>query len=231
MTSRGERSLRDESAVVLAASGGAAEGHKGRRGRRHGYGEKSAPSAGEERLAKLVRERGGYNIVEVGYQGFGQPSVPESVERAIVQGARRVIVVPIGFADANLSEMVVTLRQQHPDVEILYVDQPLDPVRYADSIITRIRDHDMAYMAGQAEASLVHLSALQQGETGMIYDFEAGHTLVSRLSALGFTPDVRVTMLQNFGHGPVIVSVRDTRIALGRGEAGRIRVRRSNSEE
>jgi len=31
-------------------------------------------------------------------------------------------------------------------------------------------------------------------------------------------------MVQNFGHGPVIVLVRDTRIALGRGEVSRVRV-------
>ncbi|MBU1749340.1 MAG: ferrous iron transport protein A [Chloroflexi bacterium] len=29
-------------------------------------------------------------------------------------------------------------------------------------------------------------------------------------------------MVQNYGHGPIIVTVRDTRIALGRGEAGKI---------
>ena len=78
---------------------------------------------------------------------------------------------------------------------------------------------------------LIRLSALGTGGTGVIYDFVAGHTLVSRLSALGFTPDVRVTMVQNFGHGPVIVSVRDTRIALGRGEAGKVRVRISDKEQ
>jgi len=78
---------------------------------------------------------------------------------------------------------------------------------------------------------LIRLSALETGGTGVIYDFVAGHTLVSRLSALGFTPDARVTMVQNFGHGPVIVSIRDTRLALGRGEAGKVRVRISDKEQ
>lgn len=43
---------------------------------------------------------------------------------------------------------------------------------------------------------------------------------------LGFTPGTRVTVIQNYGHGPLIVRVRDTRVALGRGEAEKILVRR-----
>lgn len=61
----------------------------------------------------------------------------------------------------------------------------------------------------------------------MISGFEAGHTLISRLSALGFTPGAEVHMVQNFGQGPVIVAIRETRIALGRGEAMRVLVRRA----
>jgi ferrous iron transport protein A len=45
---------------------------------------------------------------------------------------------------------------------------------------------------------------------------------MSHLAPLGFTPGARVEMVQNFGHGPVIVMVRGTRIALGRGEAQKI---------
>jgi ferrous iron transport protein A len=47
---------------------------------------------------------------------------------------------------------------------------------------------------------------------------------VSRLAALGFTIGAEVTMVQNFGHGPLIVLVRDTRVALGRGEAAKVLV-------
>lgn len=48
--------------------------------------------------------------------------------------------------------------------------------------------------------------------------------MTSRLATLGFTPDARVTMVQNFGRGPIIVMVRGTRIALGRGEAEKVMV-------
>ena len=48
-----------------------------------------------------------------------------------------------------------------------------------------------------------------------------------RLVSLGLTPGAHVAMAQNFGRGPLIVMVRGTRIALGRGEAARIFVQPS----
>jgi ferrous iron transport protein A len=53
---------------------------------------------------------------------------------------------------------------------------------------------------------------------------------MSRLATLGFTPGAKLTMVQNFGRGPLIVSIRGTRIALGRGEATKVRVARGEGE-
>ena len=50
--------------------------------------------------------------------------------------------------------------------------------------------------------------------------------LAVSLVSLGFTPGVGVDMVQNYGHGPLIVALRGTRVALGRGEANKILVRR-----
>jgi len=72
----------------------------------------------------------------------------------------------------------------------------------------------------------VPLSALRAGEQGVVVELSAGRGLLARMASLGFTPGASVTVLQNFGRGPLIALVRDTRIALGRGEAGRILVRR-----
>ncbi len=66
------------------------------------------------------------------------------------------------------------------------------------------------------------LTDLKRQESGVVQELHGGAGFRSRLAALGFTPGVMVTMLQNRGHGPVIVSVRDTKIALGRGEATKI---------
>jgi len=69
------------------------------------------------------------------------------------------------------------------------------------------------------------LSELETGETAIVQDLRGGYGFRSRLAVLGFTPGVKITMLQNLSHGPIIVNLRDTRIALGRGEAKRVLVK------
>ncbi len=178
-----------------------------------------------DRLAEMVREGGGYDLVEVGYDHGQEPSIERAVEGVIARGATRVVVVPVGMMDSGLSEVISSVGQRHPEVEVVNGRQPTDMGHYADWILSKVREHDPGYADGEAAFGLARLEALKAGERAVIHDFDAGHTLVSRLSALGFTPGARVIMIQNYGHGPVIVSVRDTRIALGRGEASRIRVR------
>jgi ferrous iron transport protein A len=73
---------------------------------------------------------------------------------------------------------------------------------------------------------IVSLSALQAGEHGEVVELAGGRGMLSRMTALGFTPGADVTVLQNYGRGPLIARVRDARIALGRGEARRVYVRR-----
>lgn len=72
----------------------------------------------------------------------------------------------------------------------------------------------------------VPLTELATAQEGAVAELNGGPGLVSRLATLGFTPGALLTMVQNYGHGPLIVRVRDTRIALGRGEARKIMIRR-----
>jgi len=72
----------------------------------------------------------------------------------------------------------------------------------------------------------IPLTDLATDEEGAIIELGGGRDFVSRLATLGFTPGAPLRMLQNFGSGPLIVRVRDTRIALGRGEANKVVVRR-----
>ena len=73
---------------------------------------------------------------------------------------------------------------------------------------------------------LVSLNELRSREEGAVVELRGGRGFIARLAPLGFTPGVPLTMVQNYGHGPLIVRVRDTRIALGRGEAAQIIVQR-----
>jgi ferrous iron transport protein A len=72
----------------------------------------------------------------------------------------------------------------------------------------------------------VPLGALSMGEHAIVYALCGGRTVSNRLVSLGFTPGVELDMVQNFRHGPLIVELRGTRVALGRGEAEKILVRR-----
>jgi len=74
------------------------------------------------------------------------------------------------------------------------------------------------------------LNNLAPGEMGVVCELAGGWGFMSRLATLGFTPGARLTMVQNFGHGPLIVNIRDTRIALGRGEAAKVYVARDKGE-
>jgi ferrous iron transport protein A len=66
------------------------------------------------------------------------------------------------------------------------------------------------------------LSSLEEGHTAIVSGLSGGRRFVSRVSAMGFTPDTPVTMMQNRGRGPVLVYLRDTQVALGRGAAAKI---------
>jgi Fe2+ transport system protein FeoA len=78
----------------------------------------------------------------------------------------------------------------------------------------------------QSIQNSISLADLKTGEVAKITALNAGRNLNSRLSTLGFTLGVLVFMTHNYGHGPIVVTVRDTRIALGRGEAQTILVKR-----
>lgn len=70
------------------------------------------------------------------------------------------------------------------------------------------------------------LSSLGVGESGTVVRLEGGVGLVGRLAALGFTPGATIQVVRNNRFGPLIVSVLDTQIALGRGQAARVYVTR-----
>jgi Fe2+ transport system protein FeoA len=68
------------------------------------------------------------------------------------------------------------------------------------------------------------LSTVSSGEHVRICRIRGGHHFMSRLATLGFTPGAALRVVQNYGRGPIIVNLRDTRVALGRGEAAKIEV-------
>lgn len=72
----------------------------------------------------------------------------------------------------------------------------------------------------------VAVGELRPDQVGIIVDLSGGRSFMARLLALGCSPGAEVKVVHNSGHGPLIVSVRGTRVALGRGEAERLLVKR-----
>jgi ferrous iron transport protein A len=73
------------------------------------------------------------------------------------------------------------------------------------------------------------LDEMPAGEQAVILSFQSAHGITGRLTSLGFTPGAKILMSQNFGRGPLIVTVRGTRVALGRMEAAKIVVERGQA--
>ena len=78
---------------------------------------------------------------------------------------------------------------------------------------------------------LIELSMLPAGRQGTVRSLAGGHEFCSRVANLGFTPGAPLKVLQNRGHGPVLVSLRGTLVALGRAEAAKIVVREAGDDE
>lgn len=73
------------------------------------------------------------------------------------------------------------------------------------------------------------LSEVSTGIHATLQSITVGRELASRMTSLGLTPGASVTVLQNFGRGPLIINVRGTHVALGRGEAARLIVTEETS--
>jgi Fe2+ transport system protein FeoA len=73
-------------------------------------------------------------------------------------------------------------------------------------------------------AALVPLTTLTPGQRARLVRIEAGHQVVHRMSELGLTPGVELVVFQRNSRGPLLIAVRDTRLALGRGMADKVLV-------
>ena len=68
------------------------------------------------------------------------------------------------------------------------------------------------------------LTMVDEGNKAILRSIEGGRQLRGRLAALGLLPGTELEVIQNSGHGPFVVSVKGSRIVIGRGMAARISV-------
>ena len=68
------------------------------------------------------------------------------------------------------------------------------------------------------------LTNVRSGQPVVLVQISGGHRVAHRLAELGLTPGVQLEVLQNKG-GPILLAVRGTRLAIGRGMANKVMVR------
>jgi ferrous iron transport protein A len=68
------------------------------------------------------------------------------------------------------------------------------------------------------------LKNVRSGQPVVLVQISGGHRVAHRLAELGLTPGVQLEVLQNKG-GPILLAVRGTRLAIGRGMANKVIVR------
>nr|WP_297467537.1 FeoA family protein [Thermococcus sp.] len=73
---------------------------------------------------------------------------------------------------------------------------------------------------------IVPLISLRPGERGIVVDLRGGPNFRSKLYAMGLAPGAIIRVLENYPRGPVIVEAGGTRLALGKGMAMRVFVRK-----
>ncbi|HEY0603514.1 MAG TPA: CbiX/SirB N-terminal domain-containing protein [Herpetosiphonaceae bacterium] len=78
-------------------------------------------------VVNVIRERGVYPIVEVGFMEINEPSIPEAIERCVAQGAERVLAVPYFLHTGNhvtddLPTLLEAAQATYPQVEFLMGD-------------------------------------------------------------------------------------------------------------
>ena len=66
------------------------------------------------------------------------------------------------------------------------------------------------------------LSVVDAGEEVTLIDIEGGRGIRSKLYSMGLVPGVALKVLNRNSAGPVMVAVRDSRLAIGRGMARKI---------
>ena len=69
------------------------------------------------------------------------------------------------------------------------------------------------------------LSKIAQGKTVCIVSVHAGQGLRSRLATMGLVPKIKIKVVHNGRQGPFVVSVKHSRMVLGRGVADKIMVK------
>jgi len=88
-------------------------------------------------------------------------------------------------------------------------------------VILPVDKKEQINLIGKKKAS-IPLTMLNEGEEGKVKEILGGRGLIRRLSELGFIFGERIRILHSHSSGPILVEIKDSRIAIGRGVAMKI---------
>ncbi len=80
------------------------------------------------------------------------------------------------------------------------------------------RGHEVPHSLG------TNLAAKPTGETALVIGMAGGSQARARLESMGLVPGAEVEVLSNGGRGPLLISLGEGRITLGRGVAEHVLV-------
>ena len=75
------------------------------------------------------------------------------------------------------------------------------------------------------QKQLKPLSMIRAGETVKLASIKAGQVLNSRLTSMGLVPNVEITVVSSGHPGPFVISVKESKMMLGRGMTHKIMVK------
>ncbi|WP_456475792.1 FeoA family protein [Candidatus Pyrohabitans sp.] len=110
---------------------------------------------------------------------------------------------------------------KHIFSDITYIHKDLEPVK---KDMRKVRMDEHLYDIPEGISSIRPLAMLAVGEEARIIGVKGSANRARRLLGMGFTRGTRVRILSSNFSGPVLVDIKGSRIALGRGLAMNIMV-------
>jgi sirohydrochlorin ferrochelatase len=94
-------------------------------------------------VVDVLRERGVYPIVEVGFMECNEPSIPDAIARCVEHGAERVVAVPYFLHTGmhvtdDLPTLLEEAQAQYPHVQFAMGDYLGHDPLLADVVIERV---------------------------------------------------------------------------------------------
>jgi sirohydrochlorin ferrochelatase len=113
----------------------------------HGNPEKEVDNtsyiAGE--LHKAIHPSCTKDCVRISFLQFMKPDLPEAINKAVKDGARKIIIHPFllsrGYhVSKNIPDIIKKIKNEHPDVELIYTEPLGAHPKLVEVVLERIRE-------------------------------------------------------------------------------------------